>query len=485
MSSALRERSLNEAPCDKIPTKETGPGGSGGENPITYECQAGEALRGTPFFQILTHIGVVCVKLPKKTFNANGSCTEASDENSSRSHFACKVALHEFNSSLDMAIKKSVDSGEQFVSSIRDYLLAKVENLLQFVEGMFTLSRDSDGKQVLSLGGVSLFRALIKVETIQTWLIDVILEVMVIYAAADTTVVESDTNDPESNSVDGKNLTKIILGQLQWIEQVYDTRKLANKLLECLDVCPIDSQRDIIGMIPDIIDDAEQESTVEKLFEIMENEITLTVPILDSISNLYLSSEKKEEANERVLNLLSSSSIDDLPIIIRFLIDGCNTDNAANVLNMMRKHMSRLVDTINSNDGLIVEDGDDRISAETFLLESFRSSLRYRQDIASHWIKLIDQSNGRNGIKSLCSIDFWILVMLHNTKVNRQSVHKVLKKKAATEVLSYDFVHLVLNGHGGALASLFASFMDVSSLFFYAKGSSKEHRNIRKAGQLL
>ena len=217
----------------------------------------------------------------------------------------------------------------------------------------------------------------------------------------------------------------------------------------------------------------------------MENEITLTVPILDSISNLYLSSEKKEEANERVLNLLSSSSIDDLPIIIRFLIDGCNTDNAANVLNMMRKHMSRLVDTINSNDGLIVEDGDDRISAETFLLESFRSSLRYRQDIASHWIKLIDQSNGRNGINSLCSIDFWILVMLQNTKANRQSVHKVLKKKAATEVLSYDFVHLVLNGHGGALTSLFASFMDVSSLFFYAKGSSKEHRNIRKAGQLL
>ena len=75
--------------------------------------------------------------------------------------------------------------------------------------------------------------------------------------------------------------------------------------------------------------------------------------------------------------------------------------------------------------------------------------------------------------------------MLHNTKVNRQSVHKVLKKKAATEVLSYEFVHLVLNGHGGALTSLFASFMDVSSLFFYAKGNSKEHRNIRKAGQLL
>ena len=73
-------------------------------------------------------------------------------------------------------------------------------------------------------------------------------------------------------------------------------------------------------------------------------------------------------------------------------------------------------------------------------------------DIASHWVKLADQSNGRNGINSLCSIDFWILVMLQNTKANRQSVHKVLKKKAATEVLSYEFVHLVLNGHGGALS---------------------------------
>ena len=59
--------------------------------------------------------------------------------------------------------------------------------------------------------------------------------------------------------------------------------------------------------------------------------------------------------------------------------------------------------------------------------------------------------------------------MLQNTKANRQSVHKVLKKKAATEVLSYEFVHLVLNGHGGALTSLFASFMDVSSLFFTPK----------------
>ena len=115
---------------------------------------------------------------------------------------------------------------------------------------------------------------------------------------------------------------------------------------------------------------------------------------------------KKKKQTKRVLNLLSSSSIDDLPIIIRFLIDGCNTDNATNVLSMMRKHMSHLVDTINSNDGLIVEDSDNRISAETFLLESFRSSLRYRQDIASHWVKLADQSNGRNGINSLCSIDF-------------------------------------------------------------------------------
>ena len=84
-------------------------------------------FNGMFFFELLTNAGLVCVKLPKKTFISNGSCTEVSDENNSKSQFACKVGLHEFNSSLDIAIKKSVDSGEQFVSSIRDYLLAKAE----------------------------------------------------------------------------------------------------------------------------------------------------------------------------------------------------------------------------------------------------------------------------------------------------------------------------------------------------------------------
>ena len=63
----------------------------------------------------------------------------------------------------------------------------------------------------------------------------------------------------ESNNKNGKNVIKIILSQLQWIEHVYNNRKLANKLLECLDICPIEAQRDIIAMIPDIIDDNEQE----------------------------------------------------------------------------------------------------------------------------------------------------------------------------------------------------------------------------------
>ena len=38
---------------------------------------------------------------------------------------------------------------------------------------------------------------------------------------------------------------KNYLSQLQWIEHIYNNRQLANKLLECLDICPIESQRDI------------------------------------------------------------------------------------------------------------------------------------------------------------------------------------------------------------------------------------------------
>ena len=463
------------------------------ETPTTPLCDSAEEYQNNPCLDLLSKAGIVFLK-----------------NESNKKHFATKSNLNELEQKIESLLKKSLDRGEQFVSSIREYITMETSNLLCFIEPLYIGNHKQDGNmnnnnddtmivedmeddnssdnnnsndkyEDFTDGGNSLFRTLLKFETVQTDLIDVLLETMVICAGEDGDGSDGDENNNSINNNNGKNMTKIILSQLQWIEHVYNNRQLANKLLECLDICPIESQRDIIAMIPDIIDDDEQESVVEKLFEIMENEITLTVSVLDSISNLYLSDVKKEEATERVLNMLASSSIEDLPIILRFLISGCNEDNTTNILNMIRKHLSRLIDITNTNRGMIVQDGDERSSSESLLLEAFRSSLRYRQDVVIQWLKLLEQSSVNTQLNPLCTIDIWVLVSLHSTKSYQGNVEKLLKKKASVvDGLPNDFIKRVLTGHSTALTPLFSNFLDVASSFFYVRTGDKNIYNWMK-----
>ena len=120
-------------------------------------------------------------------------------------------------------------------------------------------------------------------------------------------------------------------------ENLVDGRSLTNKLVECLQVCSLEAQRDIITMVPEVIDDAEQESVVETLVETMENEYRLTVTVLDSISNLFLSDDKKQEVTKESSTAFLVLVVD-LPVILRFLIDGCTADNSASVIRVMRQH---------------------------------------------------------------------------------------------------------------------------------------------------
>lgn len=52
-----------------------------------------------------------------------------------------------------------------------------------------------------------------------------------------------------------KDLPRLILNQLRWLDFIEDSETLVQKLEDCLEICPVTIQRDIIICIPDIIED--------------------------------------------------------------------------------------------------------------------------------------------------------------------------------------------------------------------------------------
>ena len=62
-----------------------------------------------------------------------------------------------------------------------------------------------------------------------------------------------------SNVSYGDSISKLLLSQLRWLDEIVEPEQLAQKLLEVFSVCPSHLQREIIGALPEIIDDSQHE----------------------------------------------------------------------------------------------------------------------------------------------------------------------------------------------------------------------------------
>ena len=90
------------------------------ETPTTPLCDSAEEYQNNPCLDLLSKAGIVFLK-----------------NESNKKHFATKSNLNELEQKIESLLKKSLDRGEQFVSSIREYITMETSNLLCFIEPLY------------------------------------------------------------------------------------------------------------------------------------------------------------------------------------------------------------------------------------------------------------------------------------------------------------------------------------------------------------
>jgi hypothetical protein len=65
-------------------------------------------------------------------------------------------------------------------------------------------------------------------------------------------------------SRDHQDLPLLILSHFRWLDHVVDPKALAEKLLEILPILNVKLQKDVIALLPEIVDDLEQEVIEER-----------------------------------------------------------------------------------------------------------------------------------------------------------------------------------------------------------------------------
>ncbi|KAK3279935.1 hypothetical protein CYMTET_12203, partial [Cymbomonas tetramitiformis] len=313
--------------------------------------------------------------------------------------------------------------------------------------------------------GDSLIRTLLGVTCIQTDVATMLLEKLPEFMGEGNERLVSDS------------VPKLILAQFRWLDHLMDSGGLTEKLLEVLPVCPPPLQREIASFFPEVVLDEDHPRVVAALKEILNEDATFLVPALEAISNMNLDDGLKEDVVKLVLQQVESADVEDLPVLLRFLLQTAVQANATWVVRELRKNLNFIS---GSDVRAAAPDRKQKAkvssgSSEASILEALRTGLRFHSTMCDTFLKEIRNvcsGTGNCGSEHKV-VDIWVLLVVHSFGgQNHKLVESILRKKILEEKLTIKLLERSLVGHAEALKPYFPSLLAVGESLLRAREES-------------
>ncbi|XP_019942151.2 Fanconi anemia group D2 protein [Paralichthys olivaceus] len=312
---------------------------------------------------------------------------------------------------------------------------------------------DGDGSSVSSFQE-SLLRMLLGIEILQTSIINTLLEKLPEFML-------------DGTGDGGISVPRIIINQLKWLDRVVDSKELAAKLMELVSVAPVDVQRDIITSLPEILEDSQHNDIARELNSLLQTNTQLTVPILDALSSLNLSSSLLTEVRGAVMATLAAVQLEDLPVVVKFILHSVSVSDAYEVVNNLRKKLELeqcvLPPALQSSQSRMKSDGAAAAasaagSSVALILDGIKSAVRFQKTISEAWLKAIDSVDESEKHKV---IDLLVLFILHSTNANqsRRGAERVLKSKVRTGLIQEALLQKTFRNYSQVMRGYFPSIL--------------------------
>ncbi|PRP89437.1 Fanconi anemia group D2 protein [Planoprotostelium fungivorum] len=392
----------------------------------------------------------------------------------SQPQYYIKTDPIQFRKRLENQLRYDRDACNHFTQGLLEHLNSP-ENLRKSL--LSTTSHYLKGDQLKPSSDIkhhdSLIRMLLRIEILQSELVSSLVEKIPEY------------ND-EDTPRDQQSTVLLILNQFRRPFPLRDesSRKFSQKILDVLNVCNLNVQRDIITRLPEMTDDASQLMVVVSLKAMMEVSTELVVPILSALSNLKVKQKLMDEVREVAVQTLESVKMKDVPVVIQYIFETMTTDNVNQVVDQLRRGLNI--------ESLLSQDPDDK-SGEILIMEELRIGLRKKKEAANAFLEKIKSVDNQEDHRV---IDVWVLVIIYLMPQMKKNVEKIFKSKVSQRQLSENIVSRSLQSfalreksYANAVIELSEIFLQAgddlirrfgSSVYFFSFSSAEDH-NIRQA----
>ncbi|CAH1266603.1 FANCD2 [Branchiostoma lanceolatum] len=360
-----------------------------------------------------------------------------------------------FQRNLRLAIKKHQDF-PQVVDEFLEGLQAHVEDPDRFSSSLTATMTAAECEDSCRGGKQDcLMRLLLGVEIIQPKVMIVLLEKLPEFMG--------DDDDQMFDSDATAQIPRLILNQFRWLDRIVDSKLLCRKMLEMLGITTVDIQRDIISCLPEVIDDTEHNNVATQLKDKLSDR-QLMVAVLDALSNLNVRPELMTEIRLAVLRKVPGAELQDLPVVVKFLLQSVSTHDAVEVVRELR-------DQLDLTPGLSTERGaaggnaaSSSRGSEALILDAIRSGITFQKAIAEAWIKAVENVPNAAEHKD---VDVLVLLLLHSTavtKTRRRAVEGLLRAKVRSGKFTHDLLRKTFTTHAQILREYFQSVLTMAEV---------------------
>ncbi|XP_067908185.1 Fanconi anemia group D2 protein isoform X3 [Heterodontus francisci] len=281
---------------------------------------------------------------------------------------------------------------------------------------------------------------------------------------------EGESSVPE----DGINMPRLIINQFKWLDRIIDSKDLTSKIMQLISVAPLEIQRDIITSLPEILEDAQHNEIAKELNSLLQQNTQLTVPILDALSSLNLRAELLVEVRHSVMSTLSAVKLDDLPVVVKFILHAITAADAVEVITELRKNLElescvlppQLQASLDKRKqktamGTSVNQENSGHDCVAIMFDVIKAAVRFQKVTAEAWIKAIESVDSAAEHKV---IDLLVLLILHTTSTSnsKKQVEKLLRSKIRLGHVSDQLLQVAFRNYALVVREYFPSVLSLA-----------------------
>ncbi|XP_031326705.1 Fanconi anemia group D2 protein isoform X1 [Camelus dromedarius] len=364
---------------------------------------------------------------------------------------------------------------EEFVSGLESY----IEDRDSFRNCLLSCERVQDEESSMGTSYCkSLIKLLLGIDILQPAIIKTLFEKLPEFLF-------------EKVNSDGINMPRLIINQLKWLDRVVDSKDLTTKIMQLISIAPLDLQHDFVTSLPEILGDSQNAEVGKELIDLLTENTLLTVPILDVLSSLQLDPKLLTKVRQLVMSKLSSVTLDDLPVIVKFILHSITIVDAFEVIAELREELdlqhcilpslfqasqSKLKTKGQTSSSGIQENSDK--DCVTLLFDVIKSAVRYERVIPEAWIKAIESTASASEHKTF---DLAVLLIIYSTNAQtKKYVERVLRSKIRSGCFQEQLLQGTFCVHYLVLKDVCPSILSLAQTLLHSS-----HQSIILFGSLL